>query len=159
MSPHWDGAFYAVQSAIMHTEFEQDLFGRPLNEDMDITQLMTHSLLGWGLTNRRLKKEKTDGGHVDGCWQPLMWPLHPALSSAVTGGADSGVAELGHRGHHRCTHRGGIEAVFPISHLAATYPAAKTVATAASEGGQQCLAKPCVHKAVNDGVDAGGRVG
>ena len=134
----------------MHTKFEQDLLKRPQNKGMDITQRMTHSILRRRETNRRLEKNR--------CCTHQRLPTatdETARSSAVTGGADGGVAALGHGGHHRRSHGGGIDAVFS---LPPPTPPAEAVTTAAGEGGQQGLTETRVHEAVNDGVDAGGGV-
>jgi len=70
-------------------------------------------------------------------------------ASAVSHGADGGVAELGH-GRSRCH---GVLLVVPER---AAMAAARC--GAARERGEQSFAEARVHEAVNDGVDAGGGV-
>lgn len=94
--------------------------------------------------------------HANPCHDHLAFPP----GSTGTGGADGGVAELGHGGGHGRGHGGGGDAVFSRLPLPAPPTlAAQPVATAASKGGKQGLAETRVHEAVNDGVDAGRAVG
>lgn len=103
-----------------------------------------------------MRKKKTDGAQKPLPSKPHSFPR----GSAGTGGADGGVAELGHGGGHRRSHGGGGDAVFScLPPPAPPALAAEPVATAAGEGGQQGLAEARVHEAVNDGVDAGRGVG
>ena len=137
--------------------FKKDL----MNEGRDITQRMTQNIVIWRNRNLngRLKEQMVHAGTA--VREPLLW--QPALlraGSSGPGGADGGVADLGHGGGHGRGHGGGGEAIFSRFSLpAAGALAAEPIVAAAGEGGTQGHAEASVHEAVNDGVDAGGGVG
>lgn len=68
MSPKRNSIFSTSHSATMHEEFKEDLWKRPLSKGMDITQHMTHTIIRWRVTNRRLKKKKQGKNKTDGTY-------------------------------------------------------------------------------------------